>query len=177
MPLIVEPTERTALIYRRIAELVCATDQFQDETGQNAANSLDQFAHWPRIDEQNEDGNGDQFLTAPLALVTQEPELLIVKDDYETGHGETFLQLALVRASAITDVRDRWTDVANRAGAIVREMLDLAREDSAANYWQVKGYTVHQGSMMNDLVEYDFRDSGGTEVEVEVFPFVLQWVG
>lgn len=169
MPLTVDPIHAVPKAMREICELIAATDQFQTETGSNAADSLDQFCRWPAV------RGVTGFLKAPLCLHTMEPELLIGKTKRTFHNGETYLQLALITDSELTDERDRWADFANRAYTVLDQALALAHNDS--DRWQFQGWEQIVPTVENDLHKYRFQDKDGVEAQVEVLATVVQWFG
>lgn len=169
MPLTVDPVHAVPKAMREVCELIAATDQFQMETGQNAADSLDQFCWWPSIRGVTD------FLKAPLCLHSMEPELLIGKTRRTLHNGETYLQLALVIDDALPDERDRWTDFANRAYVILNQALELAHNDG--DRWQFAGWEQVTPTLQNDVRKYPFKDAGGNETRVETLGTVVQWIG
>tara|TARA_R110000824_G_scaffold362783_2_gene550765 strand:- start:5518 stop:6225 length:708 start_codon:yes stop_codon:yes gene_type:complete len=175
--LLVEPTELLPKALRGIAELCCKTPQFQVETGENAADSLDLFCHWPDVPESSLDGDGNA-LTAPLFLVTYDVNLgltLVQKQFAALGKGELFCQMALAEDPAIVDHRDRATDVFNRHGKIMRTMLELCHSDNSL--WRITDYSVPTEIALNDLTRYPFVDEAGAKVRVRIFPNVVTWIG
>ena len=176
VPLTVEPTEVLPKALRGVAELCCATDQFQLETLADAAESLDVNCYWPDVPENALGGDGNA-LPAPLMLVTYDPSLglkLVEKKYPLLAEGEFFCQMALPENPAIVDHRDRFTDVANRHGKILREMLTLAQNSPN---WFMTGYTVPGEIAKNDVAKYPFVDSENNPIRVRVFPNIIHWQG
>lgn len=173
MPLVVTANEVLPRAMRGIADLIAATAQFQVETGENAGDSLDGFIHWPEVAEA--DSGGAQF-TVPMALITHDVDQIIAQPTNDLAKGELFLQIALLEDSEIIDRRDRWTDAANRAGAIIRQMLALARGQTH-EYWPITAIVADIPSLRNNPSEYRLvdPDNGDVSHRCRVFTYRVQW--
>lgn len=166
MPTTVLATHRLGRTMRDICVLASKSAQFQIETGKSESLSLDEHCFWPRW----EIISADQIV-APLLLHEISPDLDHVQERNRIGQMETQLQFAYVLDSGISDARDRWTDACNRVEKTLQEMLTLQATIGGP---QIQNLIVAQPSEIHNEREWKFVDGVGAELQVEVFPVIVQ---
>lgn len=178
MPLTYEPTDILARSLMGVAKLVAATEQFQLETGKNAATSLDEHCQWPHVPKGSD---GQLILPAPLALVSMEADStsakpILMRPFNRLADGELLLQVGLVQNDELTDHRDQFAEAADRFAILMKQLLALGSSQTG-NHWHVTQWDMHQAPGLNDLNEYPFKDQDGNPFRVWIFPATVTWRG
>lgn len=171
----IDPLSRS---FRGTAGLIAQTAQFQLETGKSEALTLAENCWWPSIPvAARGDGETQQFLTAPLCIVTHDPGQAFNLPFQKLADGEVFVQLALL-ADAVTypDQRDQFTDILRRVYKIQKQALDTAGLRNAETQWNtVNNFAISQPPELNNLGEVQFVDGAGDPVRVWQIPLIASW--